>query len=128
MCDGVASKLLDDAFNSRMIEWRQLLGTDKFATWMCNGVASKLLDDAFNACMLEWRELVGTDKFVTLMCNGLAARWQIIPKAMIDFIAANTWTQAMTQGWCRRIPLTRSTIDEGFWLDIFATMSAKRKR
>jgi hypothetical protein len=65
---------LNVEFVKRMLKWRNLLGSDKFVTFMCDSVASKLLDDAFNARMLEWRDLLGSDKFVTFMCNGVASK------------------------------------------------------
>ena len=42
--------------------------------------------------------------------------------AIIDFIAAHTWTQKMTFELCRRVPRTQTTqVEQSVWLDIYTS-------
>ena len=119
MCDGVAARFVDDAFNARMVEWHGLLGT-KFATMMCDSVAARFVDDAFNARMVEWHGLLGT-KFTPFLVGGIAARTHLIPIEMIRFVASNNWVQAMSQEFARRVDYRRllPMVAESVWLNVF---------
>jgi hypothetical protein len=128
MNGGVASKLMVDAFDSRMREWMKLLGQDAFVTWMCEGVASKLMVDAFDKRMREWLILMGTDKFVGFLTGGIAARWIAIPNTMVEFVVKNGWSQTMTQRLCWIVPYQQKhPIIEEQWTDVYKSIGRKRK-
>ena len=68
MCDGVAARLVDPAFDERLwMEWFHRLGPDGFVTFMCDGVAARLVDPAFDARLMVWFHILGPDGFVTFI-------------------------------------------------------------
>ena len=74
ICDGIAARLGDAAFDALLRNWLELLGQDKFVTFICDGIAARLGNAAFEAQLRNWLELLGKDKFVTFICNSIAAR------------------------------------------------------
>jgi hypothetical protein len=56
--------------------WFEVLGAEKFVTFMCDGVASALASPnfaAFEGRLRYWLEVLGAKGFVTFMCGSVAA-------------------------------------------------------
>jgi hypothetical protein len=56
--------------------WLEVLGKERFATFLCDGVASALASPdfaAFDSRLRYWYEVLGAKKFVTFMCCSVAS-------------------------------------------------------
>ena len=92
-------------------------------------VGGKILDNDFNTLMMNWCTSLGTAKFMSFISGGIATRGRIIPNALIEFIATNTWTAKMSVELCSRVkPKQETQIDAMVWYEVHADMDAKRKR
>jgi len=74
MCNGIASRIGEEAFEKVLERWFNKLGPKAFPTFMCNGIASRIGEEAFEKVLERWFNKLGPKAFPTFMCNGIASR------------------------------------------------------
>jgi hypothetical protein len=108
MCDGVAKRLLNNDFHTRMTWWLGDLGVERFVTFMGNGVAMRLLSRQFNTFLNVCRRKLHIKKFVSLIGNGqMVARFRVLGD-FVSFYATHDWTQEMSRALCKRVSVTEA--------------------
>jgi hypothetical protein len=136
MCDSVAARLGNAAFEARLLFWFDKLVDvpNAFVTFMSNSMASRLGRDTsgeFQSCLVEWFEVLGRHQFVTFMSKGgfvvRLHRLEEFRTHLRDKAARLLWNGKMIDKLCREVKDYNSTtqVDPDVWRVIEKELSTK---